>query len=119
MATASEKSKQATQVLYMPAVSVVVPESRSFEHGSLTYSYTEYISQKPSVGSRIIGGLVGAFAFVIGVFLFAIPVTIASLILLNSVTSPSTTLTQNQYVPGESRVIPTEDPSINSIKPAK
>lgn len=119
MASASEKSKQATQVLYMPAVSVVVPESRSFEHGSLSYTYTEYLAYKPSLASRIFGGLAGALAFVIGVFMFAIPVTIASLILLNSVTSPSTTLTQNQQVPGVSRVIPTEDPSIHSIQPAK
>lgn len=115
---ASEKSKQVTQVLYMPAVSVVVPESRSFEHGSLSYTYTQYISEKPSLISRIFGGLAGALAFVIGVFLFAIPVTVASLILLNSVTSPGTTLTQSQDVPGVSRVIPAPDNSANKIKPA-
>lgn len=119
MASASEKSKQVTQVLYMPAVSVVVPESRSFQHGTLAYTYTQYISEKPSLASRIFGGIAGALAFVIGVFLFAIPVTIASLILLSSMTSPGTTLTQNQNVPGVSRAIPTPDPEINSIKPAR
>lgn len=119
MASATEKSKQATQVLYMPAVSVVVPESRSYQHSTLSYTYTQYVTEKPSLGSRIFGGVVGALAFVIGVFLFAIPVTIASLILISSMNSPGTTLTQNQYVPGVSRPLPTTDPSINSIKPAR
>jgi hypothetical protein len=115
----AEKNKQVTQVLYMPAVSVVVPESRSYQHGSLSYTYTQYVTEKPSIVSRIFGGLAGALAFVIGVFLFAIPVTVASLILLSSMTSAGTTITQTQEVPGVSRVAPTPDPGLNSIKPAR
>lgn len=118
MASVPEKSKKASQVLYMPAVSIVVPESRSYEHGSLTYTYTQYVATKPSFVSRVFGGLVSAVAFVIGVFLFAIPVTIASLILLNSVTSPGNSALQNQNVPGIVKVVPSQAPNEQVIRPA-
>lgn len=118
MASVPEKSNKASQVLYMPAVSIVVPESRSYAHGSLTYTYTQYTSEKPSIASRIFGGMVSAVAFVIGVFLFAIPVTIASLILLNSVTSPANSALQNQNVPGIVKVVPSQAPNTQVIRPA-
>lgn len=120
MASSPEKGKQVSQVLYMPAVSVVVPESRGYQPGSLTYTYTQYVTEKPPVIIRMFNGVVGAIAFVIGVFLFAIPVTVVSIILINSAMSPIGNVEQqNQHVPGITKVVPPQEENKNLIRPAE
>lgn len=117
MSGSEEKSK--TQMLYMPAVSIMVPGDRKYEHNPLTYTYTPISYVKPSFLSQIFSSMVTALTFVISVFLFAIPVTVASLILLSSMQSPAGTAVQNQEIPGIEKVVPYQEPNTQMVTPAK
>lgn len=114
-----EENKSKAQVLYMPAVSVMVPGDHKYDHNPLTYTYAPIVYAKPSFISQIFSSMVTALTFVISVFLFAIPVTVASLILLSSMHSPVGTAVQDQQVPGIEKVVPYQEPNTQIVTPAK
>lgn len=114
----SEKNAK-TQMLYMPAVSIMVPGDRKYEDNQLSYTYTPVVYKRPSIVSQIFSSMVTAFTFVISVFLFAIPVTVASLILLSSMQSPAGTAVQNQDIPGIEKVVPQQEPNNQVVTPTK
>lgn len=101
--------KENGQVLYMPAISLVVPNGQQYEHGSITYTYTPASQRREPIFSRLVDGMIAAVTFVIAVFLFSIPVTLASLLLITSVSSPLDISSQNKDVPGVVNVMPYQD----------
>lgn len=111
--------KEDSQVLYMPAISLVVPNGSKYDHGSITYTYSPINAVKESITSKIMNGMIAAVTFVIAVFLFSIPVTLASLLLISSISSPLDMSKQNQDVPGVVNVVPHQDYNPNkTIEPA-
>lgn len=119
MASAPEKRKQETQVLYMPAVSVIVSGDQVYEASSLSYTYATIPFNKPSLFIRLLGTFSAAVTFVIAVFLFAIPVTVTSLILISSLNSPVGPANQNQNVPGIEKVVPYTPSSQSTVEPLR
>lgn len=119
MGSASDRRKPEGQVLYMPAVSVVVSGDQMFENPSAKYAYATIPFQKPSLWVRMLTTFTGALTFVIAVFLFAIPVTVTSLILISSLNSPVGPANQNQDVPGIEKVVPYQQTAESKVKPLR
>lgn len=86
----------------MPKVSVVIQKGGFSPVGAYSYSYREYTERPPrSVFGLITAGFTWVIGFFLAIVLFAIPVAITSVVLVNTMSSQGVVTIKNQYVPSD------------------
>lgn len=105
---APKQEETAGNTMYvLPEISIAVPKDAVSAYSSLTYSYGFPVAQKKrsrwNVFTNFSGMVVGFF---VAVILFAIPVTVTSLVLTHTLTSNGYVQVQNQEIPSSKVVVP-------------
>lgn len=118
MAPNKEETTGSTMYV-LPEISIAVPKDAVSGYSSLTYSYGFPVAQKNrskwSVFTNFSGMIVGFF---VAVILFAIPVTVTSLVLTQTLTSNGYVQVQNQNIPS-SKIVETGPQAPAPVQPAK
>lgn len=103
----------------MPKVSVIIQKGGQAPIGAYSYSYNEYVQRQPRT---VFGVVTSIFTWVIGfclaVVLFAIPVAITSVVLVNTMSSQGVVTIKNQEVPSDGTKRYIEDKTPQMITPA-
>lgn len=90
-------TNDAGKYFVMPAISVIVPQTGLASHGALTYDFNEASRRnKWSIFTSISSAILAFFAAVI---LFAIPVALTSLLLIQTMSSQGFLTIKTQEVP--------------------
>lgn len=117
---APNKEETAGNTMYvLPEISIAVPKDAVTGYSSLTYSYGFPVAPKSrskwSMFTNLSGMVVGFF---VAVVLFAIPVTITSVVLTQTLTSNGYVQVQNQNIPS-SKVVEHGPQAPAPVQPAK
>lgn len=117
---APKQEDTAGNVMYvLPEISIAVPKDAVSAYSSLTYSYGFPVAQKKrsrwSMFTSFSGTVVGFF---VAVILFAIPVTITSVLLTQTLTSNGYVQVQNQNIPS-SKIVDSGPKTPAPVQPAK
>lgn len=100
----------------MPAISVIVPQTGLASHGALTYDFNEGSRRnKWSIFTSISSAIIAFFAAVI---LFAIPVALTSVLLVQTMSSQGFLTIKTQDVP-HSKIYEYTPASPDAVVPAK
>lgn len=103
----------------MPKVSVIIQKGGHSPVGAYAYSFNEYMERPPrNVFSVITSVSTWIIGFCLAIVLFAIPVAITSVILVNTMSSQGIVTIKNQDVPSDGTKRYTENKSPSMITPA-
>lgn len=103
----------------MPKVSVIIQKGGRTPVGAYSYSYNDYVQRPPRTAFGII---TSAFTWVIGfclaIVIFAVPVAITSVILVNTMSSQGVVTIKNQDIPSDGTKRYVEQRAPQMITPA-
>lgn len=86
----------------MPKVSVIIQKGGHVPSGPYNYSYAEFVrGQKRTFFSTITSIFTWMIGFCVVVVLFAVPVALTSVLLINTMSSQGVVTIKTQYVPSD------------------
>ncbi|MBC9705826.1 MAG: hypothetical protein H9W81_12815 [Enterococcus sp.] len=104
----------------MPKVSVVIQRGDYNPQNKYTYSYSDYVAQnRKSLLGTILGTVQSTFIFLFAVIMLAIPVSVGSVLIINTAQSQGVVTIRTQDVPDDGTVsIHVENNEVRLLKPA-
>lgn len=116
-----DKKKDTRNPTYvMPKVSVIIQRGDTPQN-KYTYTYSDYVAQNHrSVMSMVLSTAHSTFVFLFAVIMLAIPVSAASVLVINTMQSQGVVTIRTQEVPSDgNQKIYLDDKEVLLIKPAK
>lgn len=115
------KNKETNAPAYvMPKVSVVIERGNYSPQNKYTYSYSDYVAQnRKSVMGTVLSTAHSTFIFLFAVVMLAIPVSVSSVLLINTMESQSIVTIRTQDVPDDGTIsIRVDDKEVRLLQSA-